>query len=177
VGVKKTMAEYAEIDAEDPSLRRWKESLGIKPGGGTSTSAQRVVIREMALEVKGKETVVVSLENEEAVKKLRETPFTITEGSEYRIRVRFMVNNDFVTGLRYVQVVKRRGIKVDRMEEMMGSYAPNTSATPYYETACPLEEAPRGMLARGHYEAIARFMDDDKKTHLEFQWSFDITKQ
>ena len=38
------------------------------------------------------------------------------------------------------------------------------------------EEAPSGMLARGHYNAISRFVDDDNKTHLEFEWSFDIAK-
>jgi hypothetical protein len=38
------------------------------------------------------------------------------------------------------------------------------------------EEAPSGMLARGHYNAISSFVDDDKKKHLEFEWSFDIAK-
>lgn len=32
------------------------------------------------------------------------------------------------------------------------------------------------MLARGHYSAFSSFVDDDKKSHLEFEWSFDITK-
>ena len=38
------------------------------------------------------------------------------------------------------------------------------------------EEAPTGMIARGHYNAISKFIDDDNHTHLEFEWSFDITK-
>jgi Rho GDP-dissociation inhibitor len=38
------------------------------------------------------------------------------------------------------------------------------------------EEAPSGMLARGHYNAISSFVDDDKKEHLKFEWSFDIAK-
>jgi len=38
------------------------------------------------------------------------------------------------------------------------------------------EEAPSGMLARGHYTATSSFVDDDKKTHLKFEWSFDIAK-
>jgi Rho GDP-dissociation inhibitor len=32
------------------------------------------------------------------------------------------------------------------------------------------------MLARGHYKAASSFVDDDKKTHLKFDWSFDIAK-
>lgn len=38
------------------------------------------------------------------------------------------------------------------------------------------DEAPSGMLARGHYEAASRFVDDDDQDHLKFDWSFDIAK-
>lgn len=38
------------------------------------------------------------------------------------------------------------------------------------------EDAPSGMLARGHYTAVSTFVDDDKHKHLEFEWSFDIAK-
>ena len=38
------------------------------------------------------------------------------------------------------------------------------------------ETAPSGMLARGHYNAVSRFVDDDDNTHLKFEWSFDIKK-
>lgn len=40
------------------------------------------------------------------------------------------------------------------------------------------EEAPSGKLGafRGSYSARSRFTDDDKKTHLEFNWAFDIKK-
>ena len=32
------------------------------------------------------------------------------------------------------------------------------------------------MMVRGRYDAVSRFIDDDKQTHLEFKWSFDIQK-
>lgn len=38
------------------------------------------------------------------------------------------------------------------------------------------DEAPTGMMARGHYSAVSKFIDDDDHTHLKFEWSFDITK-
>lgn len=38
------------------------------------------------------------------------------------------------------------------------------------------ETAPSGMLARGHYNAVSKFIDDDNHTHLKFEWSFDIKK-
>ena len=39
------------------------------------------------------------------------------------------------------------------------------------------DEAPTGMLARGHYEAVSKFADDDGHDYLKFEWSFDITKE
>jgi hypothetical protein len=59
---------------------------------------------------------------------------------------------------------------VDRMEEMLGSYAPGQTN----EKKFPLEEAPSGMLARGKYEARSRFTDDDGHSYLDFTWSFEV---
>jgi len=38
------------------------------------------------------------------------------------------------------------------------------------------ETAPAGLMARGHYNATSKFIDDDNQTHLKFEWSFDIKK-
>lgn len=38
------------------------------------------------------------------------------------------------------------------------------------------DEAPSGMLARGKYDAISRFVDDDDHEHLLFEWTFEIKK-
>lgn len=38
------------------------------------------------------------------------------------------------------------------------------------------EEAPSGMLYRGTYDALSKFMDDDHKEHLSFKWTFEIKK-
>lgn len=38
------------------------------------------------------------------------------------------------------------------------------------------ETAPSGMLGRGHYKAVSKFVDDDNQTHLQFEWSFDVKK-
>ena len=39
------------------------------------------------------------------------------------------------------------------------------------------DEAPTGIMTRGHYDAVSKFVDDDDQTHLKFEWSFDITKE
>lgn len=43
-------------------------------------------------------------------------------------------------------------------------------------TTVDSETAPSGMMARGHYNAISKFVDDDQQEHLKFEWSFDIKK-
>jgi len=39
-----------------------------------------------------------------------------------------------------------------------------------------LEEAPSGMIYRGTYNVLSRFMDDDQNLYLEFKWTFEIKK-
>ncbi|KAG2226832.1 hypothetical protein INT45_005797 [Circinella minor] len=174
VGEKKTMEEYQQLDAQDESLNKWKESLGLKGGApGPTDDPRRVVVEYIALEVEGRSDVRVDLSNPEALANAKETPFTIKEGVEYRMKVKFRVQHEVVSGLKYLQVVKRKGVRVDKTEEMIGSYGP--AAEPY-EKKFQLEEAPSGMLARGHYEAKSKFVDDDNATHMEWTWSFDIKK-
>ena len=62
------------------------------------------------------------------MKKVAEQVFTIKEGAEYRLKVSFKINHDVVSGLKYLHVVKKAGIKVDKMEEMIGSYGPSQEA-------------------------------------------------
>jgi len=181
VGEKKTIDEYANLDAEDESLARWKQSLGIAPGAsagsiGEPGDTRKVVILELSLLIAGRDPVVIDLTKPNAVETLQEHPFTIKEGVEYRMKVRFRVQHEVISGLRYLQLVKRKGIKVDKSEEMMGSFGPNTKENPFWEKTFAEEEAPSGMLYRGHYDAHSKFMDDDHNTHLEFKWSFDIKK-
>ena len=59
------------------------------------------------------------------------------------------------------------------MEEMIGSYGPRAEL---YEKTFASSEAPSGMLARGTYKALSRFVDDDNETHLQFEWAFEIKK-
>lgn len=94
------------------------------------------MIRSLALEVDGRPDVVVDLTAAGALDRLRTRPFTIREGARFRMKVRFVVQHDLLSGLRYVQAVKRKGIRVSKDEEMLGSYAPNTTETPEYEKKC-----------------------------------------
>ena len=64
-------------------------------------------------------------------------------------------------------------VSVDKKNFMVGSYGPKAEP---HEYLTPRLEAPKGMLARGHYTAKSKFMDDDKNVYLEWEWSFAIKK-
>ncbi|EMC91962.1 hypothetical protein BAUCODRAFT_78774 [Baudoinia panamericana UAMH 10762] len=177
VGEKKTVEEYQKLDQNDESLRKWKESLGI--GSGTSISdpkdPRKCIILSLGLEVEGRSDIVIDLTKPRALEELNKHPFTIKEGATFRMKARFKVQHQILSGMKYMQVVSRGPVK-QKMQEMIGSYSPNTTDKPEYEKKFETETAPSGMLGRGHYEAVSKFVDDDKQTHLQFNWSFDVKK-
>lgn len=104
----------------------------------------------------------------------RKNPFVLKEGVEYRMKINFKVNRDIVSGLKYTQQSFRKGVKVDKSDYMVGSYGPRPNEE--YEFLTTMEEAPKGMLARGTYNIKSKFTDDDKHDHLSWEWSITIKK-
>ncbi|OBZ76775.1 4-hydroxybenzoate polyprenyltransferase, mitochondrial [Grifola frondosa] len=161
----KTVDEYAKLDAEDESLARWKASLGIVPGaldGNTSGPKVTVLTLELASSSlpPGKQ-LKMNLQDPTALESIKKNPVTIKEGVEYNVRITFKVNHSIISGVRYIQVVKRAGVKVDKMEQMLGSYGPHPKGEAYTKNFDP-EESPSGMLARsGSYHVRSRVVDDD----------------
>ena len=98
---------------------------------------------------------------------LQNRPIVIKEGATYGLKLRFRIQHEIVTGLKYLHVVKRLGVTVDKAEEMVGSYGPQAEP---HERRFPQEEAPSGMMARGTYEVRSAFVDDDNVKHLEWNW-------
>lgn len=183
VGEKKTIDEYTKLDAEDESLAKWKASLGLSadssPYPVQAGDKRTVVIVEMALlfpEDPSMQSIVIPLEDATGNSISKDIKFTIKERSVYELQIKFRVQHEIITGLKYLHSVKKAGIRVDKLEEPLGSYAPNTKEKPYYEKSLGAVEAPSGLLARGSYSAVTKFVDDDKTVHLTFPWSFQITK-
>jgi Rho GDP-dissociation inhibitor len=54
------------------------------------------------------------------LEKLKEHPFSIKEGATFRMKARFKVQHQILSGLKYVQVVSRMGLK-SKMQEMIVS--------------------------------------------------------
>ncbi|KAG6366049.1 hypothetical protein INS49_000225 [Diaporthe citri] len=175
---KQSLAEYQQMDSNDESLQRYKESLGLTGGKDLSDpSDPRVcIIEALAMDSPGRSPVTIDLSTAGSESTLKDKPFKIKEGAKFTMSATFRVQHEILSGLHYVQIVKRKGVRVSKDSEMIGSYAPNTDKQPVYTKKFNEEEAPSGMLARGHYNAVSSFVDDDKKEHLKFEWSFDISK-
>lgn len=127
-------------------------------------------------EVQGRQDITIDLSVPGALETLKKRPFIIKEGCRYQMKAVFVVQHAVLSGLKYVQQIKRKGIPVGKDQEMIGSFAPNTTDRPTYEKKFGIEEAPSGRISRGHYDAVSKFVDDDEVTHLKFEWSFDIAK-
>ncbi|WWC63369.1 uncharacterized protein I303_105969 [Kwoniella dejecticola CBS 10117] len=159
VGQSKTVAELAALDQEDESLQRWKASLGLGPNAAAGGS-KKVILKTLFLS-----SPTLS----------KDISVTIKEGVEYSVGITFTVENEIVSGLRFLQVVKRSGITVDKTEAMLGSYGPQEAS---YTKVFASEESPSGMLARsGTYNVRSRVTDDDKQVWLDFEWGFKLAKE
>jgi len=180
-GAARTAEEYATLDAEDESLARWKASLGIVPGS-TDEAASGPKVSVLTLELvsptlpPGK-SIVLNLRDAAAVADTKKNPIIIKEGIEYNVRITFKVNHSIISGVRYIQVVKRAGLKVDKLEQMLGSYGPHPTGGSYTKNF-DHEESPSGLIARsGSYNVHSRVIDDDGEVYADWEWSFKLAKE
>ncbi|KAI6247495.1 Rho GDP-dissociation inhibitor [Erysiphe necator] len=166
-------------NADDEAMQRYKRSLGLGGDGkdiSDPNDPRQCIILSLTMDSQGREPVTIDLSEKGSETTLKDKPFKIKEGTKFSMTAKFKVQHEILSGLHYVQIVKRKGIRVSKDQEMIGSYAPNTDKNPFYTKRFAEEDAPSGMLARGHYTAVSTFIDDDKKTHLQFEWAFDIAK-
>jgi len=159
---KKTLEEYVKLDANDVSLTKWKASLGL---GAASGGPARVVVSKFALQTDSPYPLFVEFQGKPKDR------WIIKEACPVKLALHFNVQNGIVTGLRYMHLVKRMGIKVDKSEEMLGSYPPGE-----FERVIDLGEMPSGMLSRGVYDVTSVVVDDDKVEHLRYDWKLDLKK-
>ncbi|KAF8165186.1 immunoglobulin E-set [Crassisporium funariophilum] len=179
-GAAKSADEYAQLDAEDESLARWKASLGIVPGAGGPASGPKVTVLTLELAsptLPAGKRIAFDLKDTARLADTKKNPIIIKEGVEYNVRITFKVNHSIISGARYIHFVKRAGVKVDKLEEMLGSYGPSPTGEPYTKNFDP-EESPSGMLARsGTYNVRSRVIDDDGEVYADWEWSFKLAKE
>lgn len=109
------------IDAQDESLARWKASLGLGESLSDPNDKRTCIIKSLALEVAGRDDVKIDLSAPGTLETLKENPFIIKEGIRYFIKCTFVVQHELLSGLKYIQVVKRHGVPVYRHSEMLVS--------------------------------------------------------
>ncbi|TYJ58068.1 hypothetical protein B9479_001163 [Cryptococcus floricola] len=176
LGQSKTVAELAALDQEDESLQRWKQSLGIGAAGGAGGEKKAILKTLFLTSPTLHHPISIDLsQSKDQLAQLKKEPLTIKEGVEYSVGITFQIANEIVSGLKYIQVVKRAGITVDKTEAMLGSYGPQEQP---YEKVFASEESPSGMLARsGSYVVRSRVIDDDATVWLDFEWGFKLGKE
>ncbi|XP_072975861.1 rho GDP-dissociation inhibitor 1-like isoform X1 [Typha angustifolia] len=167
------LKEQLEKDKDDESLRRWKEKLlGCIDGELNAGQMEpEVAFHSIGIVSEGCAEIVNPLplaENQSRVL------FTLKEGSHYRLKLTFSVKHNIVSGLTYVNTVWKKGLRVDQTKGMLGTFAPQFDS---YEHLLEEETTPSGALARGSYSAKLKFEDDDKRCHLELNYSFEIKKR
>lgn len=116
-----------QVDQNDESLNRWKASLGISNSPALPVDpkdSRRCVIHSLALETAGRPDITIDLSVPGALESLKSKPFAIKEGAKFRMKANFKVQHDVLSGLKYLQVVKRKGIPVSKEEEMLVSTEP-----------------------------------------------------
>ncbi|XP_028395525.1 rho GDP-dissociation inhibitor 1-like [Dendronephthya gigantea] len=169
---EKSLKEIQDLDQDDESLQKYKAQLLAGAGEKLDEGGANVLVKQLAIKVEGRDDIKIDLTADD-LSKLKSNPLVIKEGVDYRVEILFRVQREIVAGLRYFQVISRKGIKVDKNAFMVGSYGPKAEAQCYLT---PSEQAPSGMLSRGHYTVKSKFTDDDKNVFLEWEWAFDIKK-
>ncbi|XP_070958292.1 rho GDP-dissociation inhibitor 1-like isoform X1 [Oncorhynchus clarkii lewisi] len=171
---QKSLQEIQELDKDDESLRKYKEALlGNAAAATVDPNAPNVQVTRLTLMCETA-PLPLTLDLQGDLESFKKQSFVLKEGVEYKIKISFKVNKEIVSGLKYAQQTYRKGVKVDKSDYMVGSYGPRPAE---YEFLTPLEEAPKGMLARGTYNIKSKFTDDDKHDHLSWEWNLNIKKE
>jgi len=71
------------------------------------------------MEAPGRDPVTIDLSQPGSEATLKDKPFTIKEGAKFTMVATFKVQHEILSGLHYVQIVKRKGIKVSKDSEMI----------------------------------------------------------
>ncbi|KAJ2384930.1 rho GDP dissociation inhibitor, partial [Coemansia sp. RSA 2603] len=82
-----------------------------------------VIVKSLVLDAGGHK-IEMDVSSSEKIAELKDRVIVIKEGAEYFFKVEFYVQREVVSGLKFLQQVKRLGLPVDKTEGMCGSYGP-----------------------------------------------------
>ncbi|KAL2470196.1 Rho GDP-dissociation inhibitor 1 [Abeliophyllum distichum] len=158
---------------EKSCSRKWRERfLGRAHSSSSIEDIVGADVRVLSLTIicPGRPEIVLS---HPFVSTPKSSLFTLKEGTKYQLKFSFMVYNNVVSGLQYMNTLWKSGIRVDRSKLMLGNFCPNKEPYGY-----KLEEEviPCGILVRGSYSARIKVVDDEGKCYLDIHYYFDIKK-
>ncbi|MFE7594876.1 hypothetical protein ACFU6K_36280 [Kitasatospora sp. NPDC057512] len=140
----------------------------------TTQPAPRFALVQGTFEIEGRDSVVLDLSTEEARKQAAATTITLKEGANYRVKLTFRVSGGTVSGVLYTNQTYRKGLRVQKDRQMLGSFGPQDQPREVSIPRHDWEEAPSGVLARGVYTAKGTFVDDDATELGDWEWAFEI---
>lgn len=73
------------------------------------------------MESAGREPVTIDLSTKGSEATLKDKPFKIKEGVKFQMVAKFKVQHDVLSGLQYVQIIRRKGIRLSKDQEMIVS--------------------------------------------------------
>ena len=82
---------------------------------------RNVTISAIVLEIEGREDITLDVSTPDSRKKLSEHPVKIKEGATYQMKIVFRVRFDVITGLKYLEEKRRRGILIEKSDTLMVS--------------------------------------------------------
>eukprot|EP01013_Petalomonas_cantuscygni_P008901 TRINITY_DN21662_c0_g1_i1.p1 TRINITY_DN21662_c0_g1~~TRINITY_DN21662_c0_g1_i1.p1 ORF type:complete len:312 (-),score=39.64 TRINITY_DN21662_c0_g1_i1:136-1017(-) len=102
--------------------------------------------------------IVIPVQNPRCAAVLKRSEIVIPEGVQYRVRLRFRIQHVLVTGLRWANVARFAGLRVYRVSEPIGSFAPRAQP---YEWVSEWHAVPGGILVRKRSLKGAHVLTDD----------------
>lgn len=84
----------------------------------------------------GRPPVTIDLSNPGSETTLKDKPFKIKEGAKFTMSATFKVQHEILSGLHYVQIVKRKGVRVSKDSEMIVSLPTRFQPSPRECTIC-----------------------------------------
>lgn len=93
------------------------------------------IIESLGLEAEGRPDITIDLRSPGALEKLKRQPIPVKEGAVFHMKVTFKVQHHILSGLKYVQTVKKMKVPFTT-KEPIGSYSPNTTDKPEYKYTC-----------------------------------------
>ncbi len=110
------------LDADDEAMIRYKQSLGLGTSGkdlSDPNDPRHCIILSLTMDSEGRPPVTIDLAAKGSELTLKEKPFKIKEGVKFSMTAKFKVQHEILSGLHYVQIVKRKGIRVSKDQEMI----------------------------------------------------------